>query len=284
MMPWASWRGATWMIERSDFDPQWELRWRRAHVEFEALPAGTSEEVRRAALQEIYRAHNARFRTTAELADFQSTLLRQQALKLGFHLAMRPLPPSACDADWEAAWRSARAQLEAVARQAKRGPLAQPAGLHAFESIPPIGVARQIAPVVETLPSGRRQQWTALIERGDKAADVCLIQTERWRGPFEGFAELATTVYRRFFAPRLWRAKGGLRPAQVRFYSYVPWGMHVTGAEMFHARDLTWTRGRYVEDFQRLYGFEAVPPTVAAFDPGFDNPHLLIPVADPGAD
>lgn len=272
------------MIERSDFDPEWEHRWRRARAELDSLPAEASPQAREDALRALHRAHDARFRTTSELAGFQSTVLREQALQLGYHLALRPLPRGATDADWEADWRSARAQLAAVARQAKRRPLAQPAGLQGFGPIPRLGVARQAAPFVETLPGGRRQHWTALIERGAGGADVCLIQTERLRGPFDGFAELATMVYRRLFRPRWWRARGGLAPDQVRFYSYVPWGLHETGAEMFHAGDLTWSRGGYVEDPERRHGFDAVPPAVAAFDPRVEAPHLLIPLADPGPD
>ena len=105
------------MIERSDFDPEWEHRWRRAQVELESLPVGASPQAWEDALRALHRAHDARFRTTPELAGFQSTVLRQQALQLGYHLVMRPLAPGASDADWEADWRSARAQLAAAARQ-----------------------------------------------------------------------------------------------------------------------------------------------------------------------
>ena len=266
------------MIERPDYDPEWVRRWRRAQARLEDLPDDATEAQRRAALEAIYRAHDAGFRTVADFSQFRFTALRKKALRLGYHLAMQPLQAEATDADVDALWRSALLQLQAVERADRRRPLRQPDGLTAFGPERALGSIR-ITYVAEPLPSGRYQHWTALIELGRAEADICLIQTDRVRGPFGGFAELATAVYENAFGRPWWRGPARPRPRRVRFYSYVPWGLHETGSELFHRRHLTWSRGRYVEDFERRHAFETVPELLAQFDPPVQRPHLLIPVA-----
>lgn len=47
----------------------------------------------------------------------------------------------------------------------------------------------------------------------------------------------------------------------------MPWALHDTGSELFHARNLTWERRRYVEDFDKRRLFETVPATLVQLDP-----------------
>ena len=78
-----------------------------------------------AALKAVHLAHDAQFRTVAELAALRFAFLRRQAVRDGFLLAVCPLEPDATEADVDEEWRSAEAQVAAAKRARSRPPLNQ---------------------------------------------------------------------------------------------------------------------------------------------------------------
>lgn len=117
------------MIDRADYDPDWERRWTRAHERLASLPPSASTAEARAALLATYLAHDAQFQTVEALAAFRFDLLKRSAFADGYLLAMRPLGPEATEESIGEAWRSAQAQIAAAKRAASRPPLGQPEGL-----------------------------------------------------------------------------------------------------------------------------------------------------------
>jgi hypothetical protein len=265
------------MIDRAQFDPNWEARHELARERFDGLAPTASEPERRAALEALYQAHDAQFPTVAALAEFRFASLRRSALGEGFMLAMKPLDPHASEVDVNEAWRAAGRQIEAAKRARARRPLAQPDGLTAFSDTPPAGSRRQVLRFEAPKPNGGRQAWAAVLERGGRRIDVCVVQLEPGCGVYGDFAGLATWAARRFFRSPWWRAWAWRPPRQVQFYSYVPWGLHSAGSESFCARALDWSKGRFVEDWNRRRRLACVPPLLAGLDPKPTGPHLLMP-------
>lgn len=266
-------------IDRAGYDPDWKLRWARAHSRFQSLPATATARETRAALGALYEAHDAQFATVAELAAFRFDALKRSAFRDGFMLAVRPLRPGATEEDITETWRSVEAQISAAKRARERPPLGRPDGLEAFGSILPPGTVRHTVTLQTVTPSGRDQAWGVVIERRSRCAHVCLVQVEPGRGVEVGFEVLATLAYRQLLMAPRWRPWAGCSPRRVRFYGYVPWGMHEAGGEIFAARALRWLNGRYIEDWNGRHTFGCVPPALAEFDPAASAPHLLMPCA-----
>ena len=264
-------------VDRAGYDPDWKRRWERAHQRFQSLPATATARETRAALGAMYQAHDAQFATVAELAAFRFDALKRSAFRDGFMLAVRPLGPEATEEDLTETWRSVEAQIAAAKRARERPPLGQPDDLQAFGPTLLPGTLRHTATLRTVTPSGRDQAWSVVIERRGRSAHVCLVQVEPGRGVEAGFEGLATLAYRQLLAAPRWRPWAGCSPHRVRFYGYVPWGMHETGDELFAARALQWSRGRYVEDWQGRRPFGCVPPALAALDPVSPSPHMLLP-------
>lgn len=66
------------------------------------------------------------------------------------------------------------------------------------------------------------------------------------------------------------RRRGGYRPDQVCFYTYVPWHLHPLGHEQLWEHRLTWRRGAFrEEDWRAGLGqrFATVPPMLVELDP-----------------
>ena len=58
------------MSDLPTYDPDWKRRWRRAKAIFDSLPEAAWE-VRRTAAKGMQRAHDAQFRTVAEMGSSQ---------------------------------------------------------------------------------------------------------------------------------------------------------------------------------------------------------------------
>jgi hypothetical protein len=269
-------------VDRPQFDPNWQARHELALKRLDGLAPTASGRERQAALEALHQAYDAQFPTVAALAEFRFASLRRSALGEGFMLAMKPLDPHASEADVDEDWRAASRQIEAAKRARARPPLGQPAGLAAFSATAPAGARRQVLRFEAPTPSGRRQTWAAVVERvGRKrlgrAIDVCIVQLEPGCGVYDGFAWLATLAAHQLFSAPWWRAWLWRPPRQLQFYSYVPWGLHSAGSESFCARALDWSKGRFVEDWDRRRPFASVPPLLAGLDPKPTGPHLLMP-------
>jgi hypothetical protein len=264
-------------IDRPQFDPNWEARHELARERFDGLASTASERERQAALEALYQAHDAQFSTVAALAEFRFAHLRRSALGEGFMLAMKPLDTQASEADVDDAWRAAGRQIEAAKRAHARRSLAQPDGLAAFSATPPAGARRQVLRFEAPTPSGGRQTWAAVLERAGRKVDVCIVQLEPGCGVYGDFAGLATRAARRLFPAPWWRDWAWRPPRRLQFCSYVPWGLHSAGSESFCARALNWSRGRFVEDWDRRRHFACVPSLLAGLDPKPTGPHLLMP-------
>jgi hypothetical protein len=264
-------------IDRPQFDPNWEARHELARERLDGLAPSACEPERRAALEALYQAYDAQFPTVAALAEFRFASLRRSALGEGFMLAMKPLDPHASEVDVNDAWRAAGRQIEAAKRARARRPLAQPDGLAAFRATPPAGAHRQVLRFEAPKPNGGRQAWAVVLERVGRKIDVCIVQLEPGCGVYGDFAWLATLATHQLFAAPWWRAWAWRPPRQLQVYSYVPWGLHSAESESFCARALDWSKGRFVEDWNRRQHFACVPPLLAGLDPKPTGPHLLMP-------
>jgi hypothetical protein len=269
-------------IDRPQFDPNWQARHELALKRLDGLAPTASGLERQAALEALYQAYDAQFPTVAALAEFRFASLGRSALGEGFMLAMKPLDPQASEADLDEAWRAAGRQIEAAKRARARPPLAQPDGLAAFSATPPAGARRQVLRFEAPTPSGGRQTWAAVVERAGRKRlgreiDVCIVQLEPGCGVYSDFAGLATRAAHHLFPAPWWRAWAWRPSRRLQFYSYVPWGLHSAGSESFCARALDWSKGRFVEDWDRRRPFACVPPLLAGLDPKPMGPHLLMP-------
>ena len=268
-------------IDRAGYDPDWRARWARAKQRFDSLPLTATDRETRAAVEALHQTHDAQFATVAELAEFRFRALKRSAFNDGFLLAVRPLDSEATETDITETWRSAQAQIAFAKRARLRPPLGQPDGLAAFGPTLPFGATRKVGLLETVTPSGRPQPWAALVERRGLHAHVCLVQIAPGRGVDVGFATLATLAYRHLLATRAWRPWTRVSPHRVHVYSYIPWGSHEAGEEVFAARALRWRGGRYVEDAGARQPFKRVPHALATLDPVPEAPHLLMEIAPP---
>ena len=259
-------------IDRPQYDPNWEARYAWAQERFETLsPIATVREVM-AARDAMRQAFDAQFATVADLAEFRFAALKRKALDEGFMMAMKPLDPEADEEDVEAVWRKAVEQLNAAKRARARPALGQPEGLRAFKNPPPAPAHREFLSFDGAWGMPR---CGVLVERGPSRMDICIFPLENGPNVCRNFEQLALLAVRRAFPVAGWAP--GLLLKGVQFYSYVPWAYHNGDRELFSARDLRWSKGRFEEDRDRERLYESVPPLLAMYDERQKGPNLLMP-------
>ena len=251
------------MVPLATYDANWETRWEAAHDRWEAArAAGDWDAVARWG-DEQNAAYRAQFPTVEAYRDHWIDL----DLRFAYEGGWLPDIPDGLDKEEVdrrlAAWRAA---MERAANEVLRPRREDPAGLAAFCTPARPGVQR-VAAWISLDGHYGEMRFQVAIEYTDTQADVCFITAEAGRSVTNNIERLASRFYETWVRkPSRVRRLAGLRrageyrPADLRFYDYLPWRLYER--DDFSAVTLRWSAKRGFHD-PGWTSFKSVPPYLA---------------------